>query len=239
MSVLSMVRATMGRLSLTPPSVVVTSTDNQVVQMFELLKEAAEDLADYGIDESGWQAMQAEWTFVTVAQEAQTNTPLPPDFSRFINNTFYDRTTQRQLVGPLTPIQFQQQKSRPILLQPYLAFRERDGVFLIEPAPVAGDTIAYEYVSSFYAVSSAGQAKREFTSDDDTTYLDEELLKKSLRWRWKQAKGLDYGEDMASYERSAAKTYAQDGAATALSIGEPAPLPFPERLNIQEGNWGL
>lgn len=229
----------MGRLSLTQPTVVVTSTDLQVLQMLELLKEAAEDLADYGIDDSCWQALQREHTFVTVAQEEQTNTPIPADFGRFITGTFYDRTSQRQLAGPLSPAQYQQQQARPVLLQPYLTFRERDGALLITPSPAAGDTIAYEYVSSYYAVSSAGVAKREFTSDDDTTYLDEELLKKSLRWRWKQAKGLDYGEDMATFERATAAKFASDGGMPVLSIGAPAPRPQPELLNIPQGSWGV
>lgn len=239
MTVLSIVTSTMARMSLTQPSVVVTSQDLQVQQIFALLKEAAEDLANYG-DEAGWQALQTEKTFITVAQEAQTNTPIPPDFKRFINGTFYDRTSQRQLFGPLTPAQYQAQKARPVLVQPFLAFRERDGAFLISPSPAAGDTIAYEYISSYYAISSAGQAKREFTSDDDTTFLDEELLKKSLRWRWKEAKGLDYGEDLVSFERDAAKKFGQDAAAPNLSIGSAyGSMAYPERFNIPEGGWGL
>lgn len=240
MSVLSIVASTMGRMSLTQPSVVVTSTDLQVLQMFELLKEAAEDLANYG-DNGGWQSLQNEYTFITVAAEAQTNTPIPPDFRCFINGTFYDRTSQRQLFGPLSPLQYQAQKARPVLVQPFLAFRERDGAFLISPAPAAGDTIAYEYISNYYAVSSAAQAKRTFTSDDDTTFLDEELLKKSLRWRWKQAKGLDYGEDMVSFERDAAKKFGQDAAAPTLTIGAEryGTVPYPERFNIPEGGWGI
>lgn len=238
MTVLSIVQSTAVRMSLARPSVVVTSTDTQVQQLFELLKEAAEDLSNYG-DDAGWQSLQSEWTFVTVGQEVQTNTPIPPDFKRFINGTFYDRTSQRQLFGPLTPPQYQQQKARPVLIQPFLSFRERDGVFLISPDPPSGDTIAYEYISSFYAISSAGTPKREFTSDDDTTFLDEELLKKSLRWRWKQAKGLDYGEDMVSFERDVAKKFGQDAAASTLSIGDAPQLPYPEMLLIPEGNWGV
>lgn len=238
MTALGIIRSTMGRMSLTQPTVAFTSTDLQVLQLLELLKEAAEDLFNYG-DDGGWQALQREQTFITVAQEIQTNTPIPADFGRFINGSFYDRTSQRQLFGPLTPAQYQAQKARPVLVQPFLAFQERGGVFMISPAPAAGDTIAYAYVSNFYAISSAGQPKREFTSDDDTTFLDEELLKKSLRWRWKQAKGLDYGEDLVSFERDVAKKYGQDAAAPALSIGDAGCIPFPERFNLPEGGWGV
>jgi hypothetical protein len=238
MTVLSVVRDTMARLSLTQPTVVFTSTDLQVQQLKALLMEAAEDLMDYG-DGAGWQSMQREHTFITVAQEAQTNTPIPPDLGSFINGTFYDRTNQRQLFGPLTPQQYQAQKARPVLVQPFLAFREREGDFLISPAPAAGETIAYEYVSNYYARSTAGVAKREFTADDDTTFLDEELLKKSLRWRWKQAKGLDYGEDMTSYERAVARAYGADAAAATLIIGGPSTTMYPEAFQVPEGSWGV
>ena len=39
-----------------------------------------------------------------------------------------------------------------------------------------------------------------FTSDTDTTELNEELLTLSLIWRWNRAKGLDYAEDMRNFE---------------------------------------
>lgn len=221
MTVLSVIQDACDRLSLTRPSMVVTSADLQVRQLFGLLKEGAEALSKYGGQDGdmGWQALTVEQTFITVAQAEQTNSPVPADFRRFIPNSFFNRTTNRPISGPLTPQQWQQKQARPSISQVYLAFRQRQGDFLISPTPTAGETIAYEYVSKYWAVSSAGQAKATFTSDDDTSYLDEELLILDLKWRFKEAKGLDYGEDMATFERAKLAAFGSDGGATALNIG--------------------
>lgn len=237
MTVLTIVQSVMRRMSLTPPTVVVTSTDRNVQQMFGLLCEEAESLSKKG-SPSGWQALQREQTFITVAQAEQTNTPIPADFRRFVPGSFYNRTTVRPVAGPLTPQQWQLIQARPFAGAFYLMYREREGKFLVNPIPPAGQTIAYEYISSYWAKSSANQAKATFTSDDDTSYLDEELLTLGLRWRWKSDKNLDYAEDMATYERAVALALADDGGASALNIG--APMTYdPARYNLPEGNFGL
>nr|WP_133255520.1 hypothetical protein [Phenylobacterium soli] len=206
-------------------------------QLFGLLNEAGIAMAKRG--DIGWQSLMAEWTFVTVAAETQTNTPIPTDFAKFVPDSFFNRTQQRKLIGPLTPQQYQAQKARPSLVAPYLAYRERAGTFLMDPTPDAGDTIAYEYVSSYWAKSSAGVAKAQFTSDDDTTYLDEELLTLDLKWRWKQAKGLEYGEDMQTAEREIMAALGEDGGATMLDAGGPRYLEDLTRYNLPEGGFGI
>jgi len=236
MTVLSIIRAVCGRISLTRPSVVVTSTDRNVIQLFELLQEGAEELARAG-SPSGFQGLQRDWTFVTVAAEEQTNTPIPDDLLRFIPDTFYNRSTNRKVSGPLTPQQAQAAQVWPQLTAPYLTYREAESAFLINPTPPAGETIAYSYISSYWAQNSAGVAKAEFTSDDDMTYLDENLLKLDLRWRWKSAKGLDYAEDMATFERARSLALGDDGSSGALNLGGPGGIYPLYRANIPEGNW--
>jgi hypothetical protein len=235
MSLLTIVANACDRLSLTRPSAVVTSTDQLIRQLYGLANAEGAALAKRG----DWQALVAEWTFITVAQAAQTNTPIPGDLRKFIPGSFFNRTTVRQLVGPVTPQQWQLYQARPAAAYVYLAFRERQGDFLITPVPPAGETIAYEYVSTNWAMSSAGQGKTSFTSDDDTAALDEELLTLGLQWRFKQAKGLDYGEDMATYERAVASALGEDGASSTLNIGGPVPVLPPDRANLPEGGFGL
>lgn len=235
MSALTIVQSVMRRLSLTAPTVLFTSTDRNVAQMRELLIEGAEDLSKAG-SPGGWQSLQREQTFVTVAQAVQSNMPIPTDFRRFVPDSAFNRTTNRKVSGPLTPQQYQQAQIWPQLTAPYLTYRERNGEFLIDPVPPAGETIAYEYISSYWAKSSGGAAKAAFTADEDTTYLDEELLKLDLRWRWKQAKGLDYGEDMASFERAKMLALGDDGGSGMLNQGGPV-FPYPDRYNVPEMNW--
>jgi hypothetical protein len=240
LTVLSICQDVSDALSLTRPSAVVTSTDQLTRQLFSLLKEGAEELSKYGGQDgdTGWQALTAEWTFVTVAQVEQTNTPIPEDFRRFIPDSAFNRTTNRQVTGPLTPQQWQRAQVLPYIVAPYLVFRERQSDFLILPdPPTAGETIAYEYISSYWAKSSANVAKATFTSDDDSTYLDEALLKLDLKWRFKQAKGLDYAEDMATFERAKQAGYGSDGGSQMLDAGGPNLAAPAWRYNVPEGSW--
>jgi hypothetical protein len=220
-------------LSFSRPSVVVTSTDKLVRQVFAMINAAGEALSKEG--DPGWQSLTAEWTFITTATPEQTNTPIPPDLRRFNNDSFFNRTTQRP-VYVLNSQEWQLVQSRPFAASIFMSFRERSGSFLAYPDPPAGQTVAYEYISSYWAKSSAGQPKARFTSDDDTTFLDEELLKLGTIWRVKQAKGLDYGEDLVSYERELARALGADGAKGSVSIAGPLELP-PGAVNVAEGNW--
>lgn len=233
MTLLSIIQDTCDEIGIARPTQVVASTDQQVRQLFALVKREGKELAK--VD---WEVLKEEYSFVTVGQEVQTNAPVPDDLDRFIDNTFFNRTTAREIVGPITARAWQLAQARPVETRIYLAFRKRGGQFMITPVPAAGETIAYEYVSKNWAQSSAGQPKPTFTSDDDTTFLDEELMKLGLIWRWKAAKGLPYAEDMATYERAVQQAAGEDGGATAISItGSPDVNLM--AVNLPEGGFGL
>lgn len=241
MSLLTIIQKTCSRLSLTQPTVVVTTTDLLIQQLFGLVNEAGAAMSKRG--DPGWQSLTAEWTFITTSSDEQTNTPIPPDFRKFIPDSFFNRTTVRRVTGPVTPQQWQLFQARPNAATVYLAYRERAGTFLLTgggaTVPPAGQTIAYEYISSYWAKSSANQAKAQFTSDDDGTYLDEELLILDLKWRWLAAKGLDYAEDMATAEREISKALGEDGGSGMLDISGPHEILPPHRANLPEGSFGL
>lgn len=234
MTMLSIIQDTADRMGIPRPTSVIGSTDTQVRQLLALLNEEGEDLAKRGL----WQSLTKEHTFTTVATPIQSGTPVPDDLDRFIDDSFFNRTQVRKLRGPITPQEWQAFQAQPIYNLVYLAFREREGDFLITPTPPAGDLIAYEYVSANWVRSSMGVEKATFTADDDRSYLPEDLLKSGLRWRWKQAKGLPYGEDMQTYERAVSKQLGHDGGARALNVTGQE-LIFPYGVNLPEGGFGL
>ncbi len=231
MSLLSIIQDVCGRLSLPQPTTVVGSTDKQVIQLLALANEEGKSLAT----RTRWQALNEEKTFVTVAAANQP-AALPTDFDRFIPNSFFNRSTRRPMTGPLTPQQWQWIQAQPVYGTAYLMFRERTGQFLIVPTPAAGQTIAYEYVSKNWVLSATSVPKASFTADDDTSYLDEELIGLGARWRFLRAKGLDYAEEMATYELQVEQSVARDGGSTALTIA-PQPVDL-NRVNIPDGNFG-
>jgi hypothetical protein len=233
MTLLTVVQDVCGRLSLTVPTAVVGSTDAQVVQLYTLANKAGHDIAQA----FNWQALMTEKTFVTVAATVQPAV-IPDDFDRFVSDTFNNRTTRRPIEGPVTPIQWQWLIAQPAYSTVYLMYRERQGEFLIGPptvAPPAGQTIAYEYVSKYWAKSATSVAQEKYLADTDTSYLDENLIEDALVWMFLRAKGLSYAEEMQTYSRNLDQQMARDGGSTALRLS-PSPIDL-SRINLPDGSY--
>src|SRR5215472_13701027 len=111
MSLLSIINDCSARLSLVQTTVVVTSIDKQITQLWALLNEEGRQLAKRYY----WQALVNEWTFTTTNAEQQPASVMPLDFDRFINNSTFNRTTRRGVLGPVTAQRWQAMKAQPIL----------------------------------------------------------------------------------------------------------------------------
>jgi len=218
-------------LGVARPSSVINSTDQQIRQLLGFTLKEGQELSEA----TEWEELTVEHTFVTVGAQTQTNTPIPSDFDRFVPESLWNRTAKRQLIGPRSSREWQLDQAQSAASTVYQSFRVRGGAFLMYPVPTAGETIAYEYVTKNWAESSSGNGKERFTSDDDVFRLDAELMIQGVIWRWKHAKGLDYGEDFVTYERAVAMAIAADGGAEDLDIGRPNRL---DRIyNIPEGGF--
>jgi hypothetical protein len=75
------------------------------------------------------------------------------------------------------------------------------GVLEIWPALSANETVSGEYRSTNAIVSGDGLTRKpRWTSDSDYALFPEIIVRLGLIWRWKQSKGLDYGEDFKTYQ---------------------------------------
>jgi hypothetical protein len=209
MTLLSVVSDASKRLGLGSRSSVVGSTDENAIQLLALAQEEGKTLAR----RHEWQVLQTEYTFPTVISTASY--ALPSDFDRILKETVFNRTSRRRMVGDLTPSQWQEtQASLVTMVNP--AFRIRGNLFLISPTPSAVETIAYEYVSKKWCQSNTSVGQVAWLADTDTGLLDEDLMTLGLIWRYRKAKGLDYGDDMNTYEMEVAKSILNDGARTRI-----------------------
>lgn len=205
MSLLSIVQDAARRLGLTPPSSVINSPDENAKILLGMAQEEGKSL----YDRHTWQAIQTEYTFPTADTVASYT--LPGDFDALIKDTVFNRTRRRRMVGDLSPSQWQEtQASLVTMVDP--AFRIRGNRFLISPTPTSVETVAYEYVSKYWCQSDGGAGQSEWAADTDIGLLDEELMKLGVVWRFKAKKGLDYAEDMNSYEIKVNKAILKDGA---------------------------
>jgi hypothetical protein len=142
----------------------------------------------------------------------------PSDFDRIIPDTFWNRTTDRKVEGPLSPQEWAIAYGAPITsdIQQYWMLRN-DGVHVF-PVPGATDSMAYEYVIKQAWETSGGSGLDEPTADSDVCRISEHLLTLGVIWRWRQSKGLDYAEDLKSYELDVAREINAQRSARVLSI---------------------
>ena len=230
MSLLSVIQEAADLLSIPRPLFVAGNTDQQVRQLFAIANEEGKNLAG----SYDWQIMREQYTFTTVAQDDQTSA-VPADWDRFISNSFFNRTTRRSVIGPITPQQWQAIKAQPQLNRVFLAFVQRRGNFLVTPQPTAGEEIAYEYVSKNWCRSSTNTPQSRYIIDSDEAYLDEDLIILGVRWRFLKSKGLEYSEDFATYESEKRQKQARDGGNSEISTtGDDQYLLSP---NIPEGSF--
>lgn len=231
MTVLTIVQAAAARVGIPVPSTVFASTDDQVIQLRALLNQSGMEMSSA----ADWVRLQTQHSFTTTATEVQAD-GLPDDFDHFMNNTMWDRTTDRPVYGPLNAVEWQREKAGPTFTSVYYAFRIRGTDFLLTPTPSAGDEIYYEYITTKWAETAAGVGITEFSTDTDVSRMPEELHTLDLIWRFKAAKGLDYNPEFLTFQRELDEHAGRSGGAPVLNMS----LPMPYRRyqpNVPEGNW--
>lgn len=212
MTLLTCVNEAQSLLNLPVTGNVVTNTGEAQKQLLKIANQEGRSLARA----HPWQSLLTEQTFTTVAAELQTHT-LAADFGWIVPETIWNRTTTEPLFGPLSPRDWQAQKaSGAIVADPQ--FRFRGNAFYFLPAPTAGQTIAYEYVSKYWCESSGGTDQEYWQADSDVGRLDEYVMTLGIVWRWNKSKGLAYQDDYDEYERQKQFAIARDGSRRTLSV---------------------
>lgn len=190
------------------------SADPSIVQLLRHLKSLGQDLArDYQ-----WTHLQKQYGFAT--QVGVDTYELPPDYQRFINQTGWNRTRQMKLAGPLSPQAWQQMQVMTSGGIVDVMYRIVGNELKLFPAPSAGDSVSYEYISSNW-VASGGQEtpnSAEPMMTGDTLWFDRRLLVCGLKLRWLRAKGFDSTAAQDDYDRALARAQGGDGVAPVLNL---------------------
>lgn len=241
MSLLTVVQAACRRLAIPVPDAVVSSTNSQVMQLWQLANQEGSELSE----RYDWSALVRQASFATVAAEDQPSS-VPAAFGHYIIDSMWNRTTKRKCFGPLTSADWQQVLSYPIYTSINPVFRlvqpagTIDGYVKMIPTPPAGQEVYYEYAMKYWAVEQGGSAptKADYEADTDFCAIDEKLVTRGVIWRFLEAKGFDYGEEYSKYEADVARAQAQDGGGKprlnlvgGLGVQDIWPA------NIPIGNW--
>lgn len=234
---LVMVQNACAWLGLTPvPTAVFASLDPQVIQMRALLNEEQTELRKWG--DTYWRKLIRQHTFTTTATDVQPANALPDDLDYIIPDSSWDRTASRPVVGPITPQTWQAWKARPVLTSVIYGFRLRGNDYLTAPNPPAGDTVAYEYISTLgvYSEGETTPDQEYFEADTDTSVFNSTLIERGLRWRFLRAKGLSYATEYEEWikllQREAARSKSAQTLNTAGNWSDMLPGPYVPSQNF-------
>lgn len=206
MSLLTIVQRAARTIGIPVPDVVATSTDTQVLQLFEAVNKVGEDI----MQEFDWNVLTTEHTFDTVAAEEQLDLSTIADFNRIIDETMFNRDKRRWVFGPLDPNEWQAERAL-ITTNFRDIMRIRGNAILFANIPGAGETIAFEYVSENWCQSSGGTGQSAMALDTDVGVLDERLLQRGAEWWFLEGKGGRYDEKFRDYEKIKEEVQARDG----------------------------
>ena len=217
MSLLTLVQEAAGSLNQPVPTAIFGSTTGDAVLWRNLAQREGRELAK----RHDWQAITKGKVQTTLATPAQT--AFPSDFDHMLVNS---RVWNATLAQPYVAVDF----------GTWLAVNELNqtivpGVYMIEintlfifPTPTAGQSIAYYYVSKNFCQSSGATEQDAWAADSDTGIVPESLISLGIIWRWLRAKGMDYAEEMQTYEREVERASSRDRAQkTVLIVGGPNP----------------
>lgn len=177
---------------------------------------------------------------VTIARDTY---PVPADFDTFINDTQWDRGNHWRLQGPATPQEDEWLRSGIVTTGPRRWFRQVGrglDVFRLWPPPGSGDVpgpLAYEYLSTYWAVDSAAVPKAQFTADSDTCIYNDRLVIEGIKWRFFAAKGFDWSSSYSIWQRQLDIAMARDGGSPMLDMARRRYPILISPYNVQSGNW--
>lgn len=197
MALINIIQDAASQLGLRQPSVVVGSTDRTARTLLRFANQEGKSLAKY----HDWQALIVSASHTSLATSVQTGA-LGTDYDRLIRNPeFWNTSLNQKYLGP-TPSTTWLRLQQGITGGVTGWWRIMRGDLYIYPAPTAGQTISFEYITKNWCESSGGTGQSEFMADTDVALLDEELITLGVIWRYRHSRGFaQYAEDMVNYER--------------------------------------
>lgn len=230
---LQIIQTVCKRIGILAPNAAVTATDQQILQLVAICEEEGQDQAR----RYGWQVLQSEATFTTVAAQQQTTlSAVAPNLNYIVNDTIWNRSLRRPVYGPRSQQDWQESKAMQ-LNGPFNSFRVIGDAINFYPNPAAGETCAFEYISKNWVSTSTGGTSSMWTNDSDVPLLDDQLIILGTRWRWKQAKGLDYAEDFATYERRITDAMTRDASKPILRLDGGCGYEIAPVVIVPSGSW--
>ena len=232
MSLLTICIDAADQIGLRRPASVIGNPDPEVQQLLNYAQLEGKELPTRG----EWQGLRTPALFTSLASEVQTGM-IPTDFARFINETFWNRSRRRPLMGPVTPQQWQNiQAWTTSPLQD--TFTVYGGDIYVTPAPPAGETFAFEYVSNNFCKSATNTPQSSWLADTDVARIPEELFSTGIAWRFLEQAGQPrYQALQAKYETRIRQLLTNDQPRRTISLSQSPEYGRYPGIVVPEGYW--
>lgn len=216
------------------PSTWFGNSNLTAVLAVALANEAGQDLEK----EHRWQELITEYTFETESGTAAY--ALPTGFRAFGPMSQWDRTNQWRMTGPTPSFVYQWLKSGISVASTNNAwFAVRGNQFVVYPTPTSVRTLAFDYYSKNWITKQLDSSTtNEWSSDNDTSRLDEDLIAADLKWRFLQAKGMPYEPEYKRRESLLELLIADNGGRGMIDLGTPVPRTTGFGENLPDTNFG-
>jgi hypothetical protein len=240
-TLLSHIQTVCNELALPSPTSVIGSTDSQVIQLLALANREGKEAAAMSGKDFGWQALRKLDTITMVTGTAAYS--LPSDLQFAIPGTFWDVTNKWQLLGPLSPAEWDVLQYGISPAGPRRRFRIYGGKIQISPTPTAsdnGNTLVHEYYSNTWCQSAALAAQSVWTADTDTYLLDDDAMQLGIKWRFLRAKGLDYSDEYEQWDTAINRALSRTSMSRYLPINSisPAATQLISDANVPDTGFG-
>lgn len=233
MTLLELVQAFCLTRGLEKPSQVIASNKMEYRQIGGIVNEVCEYLSSL----EGWQGVIREASLTTIAGSGQGDLKTllnDQGFQSIVGDKIYNRTTNRELVGPVDSANWQYQKhvGTDVMEDQYRIQANRLYLHTDQPA---GEAIRFEYYSKYLVLGAANVRKMAVTADNDTFLLDDRLMSTGLKAFWLRTKGMSYADEMRSFMDMVDRLAARDGGKPVLYMDGSNQL-IPNRFKLTPYN---
>jgi hypothetical protein len=222
-----------GVLNTDAPTTIIGNSSPDAI----LLKSAANQIGRDLVRSYKWQALKATYTFNT--SNGTQGYDLPSDFKRFANLTFWDRSNDWELIGPMSASEWQALNSGIVVSGIQSYFHIAGGQLLLYPTPTDARTIAYDYYSKYFCESSGGTGQDGWLADTDIALLDDELFILGVRYRYLARNGLPFSEEKADFMQALADAQYDDTPKPIIDVSGIPPLGYGREGNFPDTGYGL
>ena len=190
MSLLTIIQRAAVACGLPSPTSVVGNTDPNIQQMLGMAQDEGDESSGY----ANWRNLKINFNFT--GDGSTTLFALPSDFERWPADPAFFAASYplAPLVGPISDEALLALKAIPAVIWPPV-WNMIGGQLQVWPALDAGDVVSGQYRSNFWILSGVDNATHLplWATDADKALIPETIIRMGVIWRWKRAKGLDFG----------------------------------------------